>query len=182
MDAPIRTALYPAHVRWNGNMVDFHGFELPIWYKSIQEEHMKTRNSAGVFDVSHMGLFRFSGLGVRAWLSSVSTQDCEKFQPGKCGYTHFLDSDGYIIDDMIFAVANEKEILGVPNSTMVRIMFEWLSSILPDDGSISLEDLSEKTSIIALQGPRSGDVINEILGKENVVSSFSCQGIADNPL
>ena len=163
-------------------MVDFHGFELPIWYESIQEEHIKTRNSAGVFDVSHMGFIRISGTDARAWLSSVSTQNCNKFTPGKCGYTHFLDSDGYIIDDMIFAVSNEKEILGVPNSTMVEIMLEWLSSLLPDDGSVVLEDLSHKTSIIALQGPRSGDVINKILGKENVVSSFSCQRIADNPL
>ena len=163
-------------------MVDFHGFELPIWYESIQEEHIKTRNSAGVFDVSHMGFFRISGPDVRAWFSSVSTQDCKKFRPGKCGYTHFLDSDGYIIDDMIFAVSNEKEILGVPNSTMVETMFEWLLTHLPDEGFIDLEDLSEKTSIIALQGPKSGDIINKILGKKNVVSSFSCQRIADNPL
>ena len=63
-------------------MVDFHGFELPIWYSSIQEEHMATRNSAGLFDVSHMGLFRFVGEGVRSWLSSVSTQEYIKFQPG----------------------------------------------------------------------------------------------------
>ena len=66
---------------------------------------------------------------------------------------------------MIFAVANEKEILGVPNSTMIGIMLEWLSSHLPDDGSIDLEDLSEKTSIIALQGPQSSDVVSQILGK-----------------
>ncbi len=163
-------------------MVDFHGFELPIWYKSIQEEHISTRNSAGVFDVSHMGFFRISGPEVRAWLSSVSTQDCRKFEPGRCGYTHFLDVQGHIIDDMIFAVANEKEILGVPNSTMIGIMLEWLSSHLPDDGSISLEDLSEKTSIIALQGPQSSDVVSQILGKENDVGSFSCQKIADNRL
>ena len=85
-------------------MVDFHGFELPIWYSSIQEEHLATRNSAGLFDVSHMGLFRFVGEGVRSWLSSVSTQEYMKFQPGRCGYTHFLDHKGHIIDDMIFAV------------------------------------------------------------------------------
>ena len=72
-------------------MVDFHGYELPIWYSSIQEEHLATRNSAGLFDVSHMGLFRFRGDDVRTWLSSVSTQEYMKFQPGRCGYSHFLD-------------------------------------------------------------------------------------------
>ena len=83
---------------------------------------------------------------------------------------------------MIFAVLNEKEILGVPNSTMVEILLEWLSSLLPEDGSVDLEDLSGETSIIALQGPRTGDVIKKILGKNNVVGSFSCQRIADNPM
>ncbi len=163
-------------------MVDFHGYELPIWYSSIQEEHLSTRNSAGLFDVSHMGLFRFRGDRIRTWLSSVSTQEYMKFQPGRCGYTHFLDNDGNIIDDMIFAVSNEEEVLGVPNSTMVNIVMEWLSSHLPSDGSIAIEDLSNQTSIIALQGPNSGKVIGEILGKENSVQRFRCHEIMSNDL
>ena len=163
-------------------MVDFHGFELPIWYLSIKEEHINTRTSAGIFDVSHMGLFRFSGQDVRSWLSSVSTQDCRKFNPGRCGYTHFLDFNGNIIDDMIFAVSNENEVLGVPNSTMIATMSEWLSSLLPDDGSIDFEDISEETSIIALQGPESKAVLKEILGEGNIVGSFACQNISENPL
>ena len=73
------------------------------------------------------------------------------FASGRCGYTHFLDLDGNIIDDMIFAVNTEDEVFGVPNASMVDTMFEWLSSHLPSDGSVSLEDLSSKTSILALQ-------------------------------
>ena len=163
-------------------MVDFHGYELPIWYSSIQEEHIGTRNSAGLFDVSHMGLFRFRGQGVRAWLSSVSTQEYIKFQPGRCGYSHFLDHDGHIIDDMIFAVNSDEEVLGVPNSTMVNTVMEWLSSHLPNDDSISIDDLTDQTSIIALQGPNSGKVLNEVLGQENHVQRFRCQEIAGNEL
>ena len=144
-------------------MVDFHGYELPIWYSSIQEEHLATRNSAGLFDVSHMGLFRFRGDSVRTWLSSVSTQEYMKFQPGRCGYTHFLDHEGNIIDDMIFAVSSEEEVLGVPNSTMVKGVMDWLSSNQPPDESISIEDLTDQTSIIALQGPNSGKILKNIL-------------------
>ena len=155
-------------------MVDFHGYELPIWYSSIQEEHMATRNSAGVFDVSHMGLFRFQGVDVRAWLSSVSTQEYMKFQPGRCGYTHFLDHMGNIIDDMIFAVSGENEVLGVPNSTMVKVVMDWLTSNLPTDGSVVIEDLSNQTSIIALQGPNAGKIVEYVLGKENAVKRFRC--------
>ena len=59
-----RTACYDEHVECGGKIVDFHGFELPIWYSSIKEEHLATRKFAGLFDVSHMGFFRFSGPGV----------------------------------------------------------------------------------------------------------------------
>ena len=163
-------------------MVDFHGYELPIWYSSIQEEHLSTRNSAGLFDVSHMGLFRFLGDDVRTWLSSVSTQEYMKFQPGRCGYTHFLDHEGNIIDDMIFAVSDEAEVLGVPNSTMVTAMMGWLSSNLPQDGSVVIEDLSDQTSIIALQGPNSGKILGDILGEGNDVQRFRCQEIMTNGL
>ncbi|MGY8704001.1 MAG: hypothetical protein ACKVGY_06670, partial [Candidatus Poseidoniales archaeon] len=61
---PARTSLYNTHLEGGAKMVDFHGFELPIWYTSIQEEHLATRSSAGIFDVSHMGFFRFSGPSV----------------------------------------------------------------------------------------------------------------------
>ena len=161
-------------------MIDFHGFELPIWYTSIQEEHLATRNSAGLFDVSHMGLFRFRGEGVRTWLSSVSTQEYMKFQPGRCGYTHFLDHEGNIIDDMIFAISSEEEVLGVPNSTMVETMMDWLSSNLPSDGSVEIEDLSDQTSIISLQGPNSGKILKDTLGEKNAIQRFLCQEITSN--
>jgi len=179
---PVRTALYDSHISAGAKMVDFHGYELPIWYSSIQEEHLATRNSAGLFDVSHMGLFRFLGDGVRTWLSSVSTQEYMKFQPGRCGYTHFLDHNGNIIDDMIFAVSTEEEVLGVPNSTMVKSVMGWLSSNLPEDGSVVIEDLSDQTSIIALQGPNSGKILREILSEENDVQRFRCQEIMMNSL
>ncbi len=177
-----RTALYQSHISAGAKMVDFHGYELPIWYSSIQEEHLATRNSAGLFDVSHMGLFRFQGAGVRTWLSSVSTQEYMKFHPGRCGYTHFLDKEGHIIDDMIFAISDEEEVLGVPNSTMVKTLMEWLSSNLPSDGSIKIDDLTAQTSIIALQGPNSRKIMEDVLGKENAVKRFRCQEMMSNNL
>jgi len=178
----VRTALYQSHISAGAKMVDFHGYELPIWYSSIQEEHLATRNSAGLFDVSHMGLFRFRGDEVRTWLSSVSTQEYMKFQPGSCGYTHFLDHEGNIIDDMIFAVNSEEEVLGVPNSTMVKVVMDWLEAHLPGDGSIEIEDLSSETSILALQGPNSREILQDVLGGGNVVRRFRCQEIMSNPL
>ena len=180
--SPMRTALHQSHLDASGKMVDFHGFELPIWYSSIPEEHLATRNAAGLFDVSHMGFFRFSGKGVRSWLSSIATQEYLNFASGRCGYTHFLDHEGRIIDDMIFAVRSETEVLGVPNASMVEVMLDWFTSLLPHDGSISIDDLSEQTSILALQGPSAIAVISEVLGEDNAVGRFRCQDIAANQL
>ena len=175
-----RTALHSKHVEAGAKLVDFHGFELPILYSSIQEEHLFTRSSAGLFDVSHMGFFRFRGEGVLSWLSSLATQDFQKFRPSRCGYTHFLDGDGMIIDDMIFAVNSEIEVFGVPNAYMAGNMLQWFTDHSPSDGSISITDLSEETSILAIQGPNSMSLVRRILGESNCVGRFRCKEIESN--
>jgi aminomethyltransferase len=91
-----------------------------------------------------------------------------------------LDLNGHIIDDMIFAVCSESEVLGVPNSTMVAIVMDWLSGLLPGDESIMIEDISKQNSIIALQGPLSEKVIGDVLGESNAVGRFNCQEIVAN--
>ena len=194
----MRTALHQSHLDAGGKMVDFHGFELPIWYSSIPEEHLATRNAAGLFDVSHMGFFRFSGKGVRSWLSSIATQEYLNFASGRCGYTHFLDENGHIIDDMIFVVTSDAEIhasgcsswqdsgasvvLGVPNASMVGAMWEHFHKYLPADGSVTIENLSDETSILALQGPNSPAILADVLGEENVIARFKGQAIRSNDL
>ena len=179
---PVRTALYEEHVALEANIVDFHGFELPIWYSNITEEHLACRSGVGLFDVSHMGSFRFSGDGVKQWLESIATQKVSSIKPGRCAYTHFLDHDGFLIDDMIFAVVSDSEILGVPNASMVPVMWDWFQKLLPSDGSILLEDLSPQTSILALQGPKSRELCEQILGMNNHVGRFSWASISENKL
>lgn len=177
---PVRTALYECHLEAGAKLVDFHGFELPIWYSSIQEEHIACRSAAGMFDVSHMGLFAFEGIAVREWLESISTQQVSSFSPGRCGYTHFLDHDGHIIDDMIFAVESTERVLGVPNASMIQTMWDWFAGLLPDDGSVAIVDLSAETSIIAVQGPAAMDIVAATLGESNRVGRFKCQPISQN--
>lgn len=178
----VRTALYEEHLKFGANLVDFHGFELPIWYTSIKEEHLACRASAGIFDVSHMGSFRFKGDNVRSWLESLATQKASSIKPGRCAYTHFLDEEGFLIDDMIFAVVNENEILGVPNASMIPIMWNWFNSHLPVDGTVDIEDLSDETSIIALQGPNAKDVLSQAMGESCHVGRFKWQEIPENKL
>ncbi len=192
-----RTACYEQHVLAGANLVNFHGFELPMWYTSIKEEHIATRKTVGLFDVSHMGFFSISGLGVSKWLESLATQKVSSITEGRCAYTHFLDSEGSIIDDMIFAVTNDGEIsefrdgwidteseviLGVPNASMIEIMWDWFQKYLPSDGSIILENLSGETSILALQGPNSKICLTSVLGEQNHIGRFKCQAIKENDL
>ena len=120
--------------------------KLPNWnledfYSNIKDEHLATRAGAGMFDVSHMGTFRFTGPDVKHWLETIATQKITGITQGRCAYTHFLDQDGYIIDDMIFAVVSDSEILGVPNASMIEVMWEWFSNNLPADGSVNIENL-----------------------------------------
>jgi len=178
----VRTALYEEHVALDANIVDFHGFELPIWYSNIKEEHLATRSGAGLFDVSHMGTFRFSGTNVKQWLESVATQKVTAITEGRCAYTHFLDNDGYIIDDMIFAVVSDEEILGVPNASMIEVMWDWFNQNLPEDGSVKIENLSPGISIVALQGPKAKEIVSQALGPDNHVGRFRWQAIGDNSL
>ena len=193
-----RTACFDEHVACGGKIVDFHGFELPIWYSSIKEEHLATRSKAGLFDVSHMGFFRFSGPDILQWLQGLATQKVSGIASGRCAYTHFLDEQGSIIDDMIFSVADrqsviksqcwhwnnhsETVILGVPNASMIGVMKEWFNKYLPESGVITLEDLSDATSIFALQGPASEAILSEVLGDKNVVAPFRAQAIEDNEM
>ncbi|HII26780.1 MAG TPA: glycine cleavage system aminomethyltransferase GcvT [Candidatus Poseidonia sp.] len=179
---PVRTALYEEHLALNANMVDFHGFELPIWYSNIKEEHLATRSGAGLFDVSHMGSFRFSGDGVRTWLETIATQRITSIAPSRCAYTHFLDADGCLIDDMIFAVVSEHEILGVPNASMIDVMWSWFTQHLPTDGSVSMENLSDETSIMALQGPGARDALDAAMGDGQHVGRFKWRALTDNDL
>ena len=178
----VRTSLFEEHVALNANIVDFHGFELPIWYSNIKEEHLATRSQAGLFDVSHMGAFRFTGSNVRQWFEGVATQKVTNIPVGRCAYTHFLDDNGFIIDDMIFAIVSEHEILGVPNASMIGVMWDWFSDKLPIDGSVKIEDLSPKMSIIALQGPNSKAILSSVLGSDNHVGRFKWQAIIENNL
>jgi len=197
----VRTPLYDSHVELGGNIVDFHGVELPIWYTSMMEEHLNCRENAGLFDVSHMGFFRISGEGVREWLEGVSTQKATDISAGRCAYTHFLDEAGNIIDDMIFAVCTGDEIratgcadwsnsagdeslciLGVPNASMIGTMYDWFCKNLPENDSIRLENLSDETCILALQGPASPAILADVLGDDNVVKHFRGQAIRPNSL
>ena len=153
-----QTPLDTLHREWDAKMVPFTGYDMAVHFREgIIAEHLHTRAEASIFDVSHMGFFRFSGEGVLEWFEGLATQRVSHLKPGRCAYTHFLDGDGFIIDDMIFSVASRQDILdtgctdwespsevailGVPNASMISTMAAHFGQHLPADGSLTLEDL-----------------------------------------
>lgn len=160
----IRTPLYDEHVALGARMVDFAGFDMPVQYAGIIEEHLATRSDVGIFDVSHMAEFRVSGTGSFVFLQSVLTNDISLINDtGKAQYNLMLDDDGHIIDDLI--VYNTGcEYLIIANASNREKDWNWLWSHKPED--VEMIDETDRTGLIAVQGPRAEEVMQELCGKD----------------
>lgn len=179
-EAPLRrTPLYEVHKELGAKMIPFAGWEMPVWYTSVLEEHLTTRQAAGLFDVSHMGVYQIEGDEAASFLDSVVGNDCGVLLPGESLYTHFLDPDANVIDDtLIYRRAWDKYLVVVnaANDDKVRT---WLEAVR--DGKVkvdnarpgarvygynaiirNLRDPKEGDAMrinIALQGPRSQEIL-----------------------
>jgi aminomethyltransferase len=157
---PQRTPLYDAHVRLQARMVDFHGWEMPIQYSGIIDEHTAVRTRVGLFDLSHMGRVRVQGRDRRAFLQKILTINVDKIPPGKCRYTFYLTEKGTVIDDLILYAGGPDDLLVVNASNREKDL-EWMRSHLA--GDVTLVDETFTTSLIALQGPRSVETVKRVL-------------------
>jgi aminomethyltransferase len=157
---PLRTCLYDAHVRLQARMVDFHGWEMPIQYAGIIDEHTAVRTRVGLFDLSHMGRIRIQGPGRRAFLQKLLTIDVDKVPAGKCRYTFLLTEQGTVIDDLILYAGGPDDLL-VVNASNREADLAWMRKHLSDDAQIV--DETFETALIAVQGPRSVETLKRVL-------------------
>lgn len=155
-----RTALYESHVRRGGQIVDFAGWQLPIQYTSIMDEHAAVRTRVGLFDVSHMGQVRIHGKGAEDLVRTVFTNDIKPALPGKVLYTHMLDEQGRIIDDILFARESADSFFVVPNAATTPRVVKWFEQ--HNAKGAQIDNLSEGMFCLALQGPRSKDVLQRL--------------------
>jgi aminomethyltransferase len=175
MDTEKKTALYETHKKLNGNIVNFHGVMLPVFYSSIQEEHNSVRNNMGIFDVSHMGNviveFPDKETAIRK-LNYLLPNDYSKTRPGKIIYSTLLQDDGTVIDDILVMNLDDKVFHIVVNSANIEKDFNWIKKQLTPDG-IKVENLSDKFGIIALQGPNACNFLEkEFHFPVNTLKSF----------
>jgi aminomethyltransferase len=156
-----RTSLYEEHIALGARMVPFAGWEMPVQYAGIIEEHKAVRRAAGVFDVGHMAEFRVFGFGAFDYLQGVLTNDLARISKlGQAQYTLMLDGAGHIIDDLIVYHSGDIEYLIIANASNHEVDFAWLGSHCPAE--VELVDESERTSLIALQGPAALGIVTEL--------------------
>ncbi len=149
-----RTPLHAFHVAAGAKMVDFAGWEMPLWYRSVVEEHVHTRASGSLFDVSHMGRLQFSGSDAQAFLQRVLTRNIADQQVGQCRYSLVCNESGGTLDDVIVS-RDARHWLVVCNAAnrekLVRHFCELRKRWSMD---FDLADQTEATVMVALQGPR----------------------------
>jgi aminomethyltransferase len=158
-----RTPLYPAHQRLGANFVPFAGWEMPLQYSGIVDEHLAVRQAAGLFDISHMGKVRVLGAAARDFLNSVLTNDLRKLAAGQGQYTLLCNPQGGVVDDLYAYCLAAREFLLIVNAARTAADVAWLRQQLaqfPHRGDVELEDASAFLSAVAVQGPRVAEFID----------------------
>ena len=176
-----RTTLYDAHVGLGARLVPFAGWEMPVWYTSALDEHRAVRESAGLFDLGHMGVFQISGEHATNFLNVVTSNYAAWLEDGQSHYAYLLDSDGRMLDDvMIYRRAADRYLM-VVNAVNEAKDWEWLTGV--NDGrylidqdiparrsspKVKIRDLKRDRGVIdiALQGPLSREILEPLLGPE----------------
>lgn len=159
----LNTPLSAWHKEHGAKMAPFAGWDMPIQYSGILDEHKHTREKAAVFDICHMGEFIISGPGAAEELSKVLTHNLATLKPGRCRYGFMLNEQGGILDDLIVYRKGENEFFLVVNAARTQDDFNWLKTHL--SGKITLQNLSDETGKIDLQGPLALEVLEASLGE-----------------
>ena len=155
-----RTPLYPAHVVHGARLVEFGGWEMPVWYEGIQAEHEAVRTKVGLFDVSHMGEFIVYGHAAEAGLQRLLTNDLSELQIAEAQYTLLPNESGGTVDDLLVYRLAADVFLLVVNASNIEKDREWIESHLPSGAK--LDDHSDAKSLIAIQGPMAPAVLSEL--------------------
>ncbi|MDA0984521.1 MAG: glycine cleavage system aminomethyltransferase GcvT [Bacteroidetes bacterium] len=156
-----KTTLYNTHLALKAKMTSFGGYEMPIQYSNIKEEHLAVRNRLGVFDVSHMGEFYVSGTKALDLLQLVCSNDISKIAVGKAQYNYFPNKTGGIVDDLIVYRLEEMRYLLVVNASNIEKDWDWINQNNLSFGA-SLENKSDETALLAIQGPKAATAMQSL--------------------
>ena len=175
---PVKSPLHDLHKEFGARFTEFAGFEMPIQYTSIKDEHLTVRKSVGIFDVSHMSNVWITGDGAEDLISLTTVEDASKIPDGKSQYTAILRENGTVIDDTIFMHLGDKFMM-IPNAGMADIVTNWLNEKAAEHNiCANVENVSNEYVILAIQGPKSRDTLQKLTKTDlKNIGFFSCQYI-----
>mgnify|MGYP000615016700 CR=1 FL=1 len=155
-----RTALFDKHVSLGAKIVPFAGFEMPVQYSGVTEEHFAVREKAGMFDVSHMGQFFIEGPGSKELLQKVTTNNVDTLEDGKAQYSCLPNENGGIVDDLIvYKIADEKYFVVVNASNIDK---DWNHISKYNTFGAKMTNASDDMSLIAIQGPKATEILQKL--------------------
>ncbi|TJZ62281.1 glycine cleavage system aminomethyltransferase GcvT [Sphingobacterium olei] len=154
------TALTDLHTSLGAKMVPFAGFNMPVQYSGINDEHETVRTTVGVFDVSHMGEFILKGEKALDLIQKISSNDAAKLYDGKVQYGYIPNEDGGIVDDFLTYRIDETTYLLVVNASNIEKDWNWISKYNTE--GVDMKDISDKTSLLAIQGPKASDALQSL--------------------
>jgi len=161
-----RTPLFDVYKEYGGKTIDFGGWDLPVQFSSIKEEHEAVRTRAGLFDVSHMGEIEVKGPGSLAYLQKMMTNDVSKLKNGGAQYTAMCYENGGTVDDLLVYKLEEDHYLLVVNASNIEKDFAWLKDHL--DADVEIDNLSEGMAQLALQGPAAENVLQKLANEHDL--------------
>lgn len=156
-----RTALFDEHVKLGAKIVPFAGWEMPIQYSGIIDEHKTVRDKVGIFDVSHMGQIFISGKDVVSFLQSIVPQNIAKLKDNKAVYCQFTKEDGGMVDDLIVYKLEDEKFLLIVNASRIDEDYNWIVQN-KNNYDVNIDNQSDHYSVIALQGKHATDMLNDL--------------------
>jgi len=161
----MKTPFYDIHRSLGAKMLSFHGWEMPLQYSGIIDEHINTRTNVGLFDVSHMGRFEVKGSDAYDCLQTLVTNDISKLNDHQALYSPICHNNGGIIDDLIIYMINREKFLVVVNASNREKDLDW---IVKHSKSAVVENISDKTALLALQGPLAQKILDKTIAGANL--------------
>lgn len=173
---PKKTPLYDRHVALGARMIEFAGFWMPVQYTGVLAEHRAVRKDVGLFDLSHMGEFSFTGPDAVSNLQRLTTNDVARLKPGQAQYTFLCNDKGGIVDDVILYRLHDDTYLMVVNAANIEKDRTWIRSRL--QGRVVAHDQSDETALLAVQGPKALEIVAAVAGRDvGDIASFHCRSI-----
>ncbi|MCM3122377.1 glycine cleavage system aminomethyltransferase GcvT [Mesobacillus sp. AQ2] len=161
-----RTPLFEVYKEYGGKTVDFGGWELPVQFSSIKEEHEAVRTKAGLFDVSHMGEIEVKGPDSLDYLQKLMTNDVSKLKNGGAQYTAMCYENGGTVDDLLVYKIEDDHYLLVVNASNIEKDYDWMQKHL--EGNVKIENLSEGMAQIAIQGPKAEGILQKLSAEHDL--------------